>query len=83
MEKFRLEKIHKLEDYFEQEVTQMMDLAVCEHFNVKNVALLSRDQIEDVNDYCAEIEEQDRCYGLLAFGLKQVIYAWEAENEVF
>lgn len=78
-EKFKVYKAHKMSDWIEREVTEWALGLVTEHFEC-DVEELSRDQIDEVVEQWAELDEYD---GVLALGFRNVINTWENETEEY
>lgn len=77
-DKFEIHKLHKFEDWLEQECTEYAVERILEHFGVDAVEELTKDQIMQVVDYSEEIDNS-----WVSLGLRNAVNTWESENDEY
>ena len=77
-EVFKVHRAHKIQDWLEQQCTEMIETRITEHFGVDSTDNLTEEQIKEV---ITEWENTDDSY--ISMSLRNCINTWENENYTF
>ena len=75
---FEWNRIHKWEERIESDVTDSVYEVVCEYYGVEEVEDLTKEQIEEVDQYRNDVLSE---YSAMQIGFSNLINHWESENE--
>ena len=75
-------KPHKMLDWIEGECTEWANNLIKEHYEVEDTDTLSKEQIEEVIAEW-EVLSEGNGYDWLAIGFRNIISAWENENDEY
>ena len=77
-EVFKVHRAHKIQDWLEQQCTEMIETRITEHFGVDSTDVLTEEQIKEV---ITEWENTEDSY--ISMSLRNCINTWENENDTF
>ena len=80
-EKFEVVKPYKWMENIEREVTDNLWEDISAHFGVEEITELTEDQVQELEDYWDEIED-DRYLSMISMGVRNIISWWENEANV-
>jgi len=77
-EKFIWHRMHKDEEYIEREAYSCVETAICNHYDIEDIAELTEEQWVDIH---AWQEENVGEYSPMNMGFSDVYNVWEMNNE--
>lgn len=80
IETFDWHRVHKMEDWIENQVDDAVWERVCEHFGVDDPVELSSDQISEIDHFRTEELNE---YSVLQCGFSNLINYWESNSDEY
>ena len=77
-EKFIWHRMHKDEEHIEREAYSCVETAICNHYDIEDIAELTAEQWVDIH---AWQEENVSEYSPMNMGFSDVYNVWEMNNE--
>lgn len=77
---YRVAKPYKWIENIEREVTDNLWEDISEHFGVEEISELTKDNIEELEAYHTEMQE-DGYLDLISMGIRNIINWWEIESD--